>query len=349
MNTSSRVVLTGATGFLGRSLLDRLLERGDTVLALGRDPARLARELPAGVEFAAFDLNDPRPPEGLRRGDVVIHCAALLGNARADRDEYLRANTEAVRVLAGAARAAGAALFQFVSSVSAHGPIGSLERPLREDSPFRPASLYGESKALAEQALAGVAGLRVQVLRPPVIHGPGANAHSSAAKIFRLMNGPLFFRRGGGHNRFNVMARENLVEAMLFLATRALGEPAPPPPGHPAALPPCPDTWMLRDEPCPSMREVQEWIGEAYGRRPLILPLPWFLLAGLGVLGDALRARGWSFPFSREIARGFGTSGYYSDMGHLLATGWRPARPTRLALQDTAAGYARMRGGASSG
>lgn len=333
-----RVVLTGASGFLGGALLTRLRERGDEVLALGRDPERLRRELPPDVAVAAFDLADPQPPQGLRAGDAVIHCAALLGNAEADRETYLRCNTRSVVVLAQAARAAGAALFQFVSSVSACGPTGSVERPLREDSPFRPASLYGESKALAEQELARLEGLHVQVLRPPVIYGPGANRHSSASKIFRLMRGPLFFRRGAGGHYFNVMARENLVEAMLFLAEHALAGQAPSA-GSGGDLPPVPDTWMLRDEPCPSMRQMQDWIALAYGRSPLILPLPWCLLAGLGVVGDALRARGRSFPFSREIAKGFGTSGYYSDISRLLATGWTPAVAPREAVLRTARAY----------
>jgi UDP-glucose 4-epimerase len=333
-----RVVLTGASGFLGRAVLDRLLERGDSVLALGRDPERLQRELPQGVEVAAFDLAAPQAPAGLRSGDVVIHCAALLGNAEADRETYLRCNTESVRVLAEAARAAGAALFQFISSVSACGPIGSEKQPLRENSPFRPASLYGESKALAEQELAHIEGLHVQILRPPVIYGHGANSHSSAAKIFRLMRGPVFFRRGSGQHFFNVMARENLVDAMLFLATRTLEGAAFPAPAA-GGFPPNPDTWMLRDEPCPRMCELQEWIAQDYGRRPLILPLPWFVLVALGALGDRLRAKGRRFPFSREIALGFGTSGYYSDCRRLLAAGWTPPLKPREAVRRTALAY----------
>jgi len=130
-----------------------------------------------------------------------------------------------------------------------------------------------------------------------------------------------------------------LVHAMLFLMDMALADPKPPPPGGPAALPPCPDTWMLRDDPCPTMRQMQDWIGEAYGRRPLVLPLPWPLLAGLGALGETLRRRGVAFPFSREIARGFGTSGYYSDLGRILDTGWRPPPPRREAVRHTAAWY----------
>lgn len=334
-----RVALTGATGFLGSALLERCLREGHDVLALGRDPERLRRELPAAVEVARYDLADPRPPEGLRPGDAVVHCAALLGNARAGRQEYLRANVESVRVLAEAARDAGAALFQFVSSVSAHGPIGDDRSPLREDSPFHPASLYGESKMLAEQALARVEGLRVQVLRPPVIYGPGAARHSSASKIFRLLAGNWFLRSGSGRQKFNVIARGNLVDGMHYLLLRAMAEieaGAPLPAGRPDALPPCADTWMLRDDPCPGMDELQEWILGVYGRRPTFVALPFPLLLALGTLGDGLRALGVHFPLTRETARGFATSGYYSDMGRMLDAGWRPPLEPRHAVEETA-------------
>ncbi len=334
-----RAVVTGATGFLGGALVQALLKEGHQVLALGRDPGHMASTLPAEVQCGHFDLQDPQAPAGLKEGDVVFHCAALLGNAKADRDQYLRANTESVRVLALASRDAGAALFQFISSVSANGPEGSEVEPLHEGSPFKPASLYGESKALAEQALAQLEGLRVQVLRPPVIYGPGANSHSSASKIFRLMRGSVFFRCGAGRNFFNVMSREELVRAMLWLATRALSEGRVPQ-GQPLALPPNADTWMLRDDPCPTMAAMQEWIAEAYGRSPVILSLPWPLLVGLGAVGDVVRGWGLGFPFSREIARGFGTSGYYSSMERMKAAGWRPAADSQAAVGRTAAWYA---------
>lgn len=337
-----RVVLTGATGFLGGALLARLRVEGFELLALGRDPERLRRELPAEVAVARYDLADPRPPECLRPGDAVIHCAALLGNARADRAEYLKANVESVRVLAEAARDAGAALFQFVSSVSAHGPVGSEARPLREDTPFRPASLYGESKVLAEQALARIEGLRIQVLRPPVIYGPGAARHSSASKIFRLLAGDWFLKSGSGRQKFNVIARENLVDGMHYLLLRAraeIGAGAPLPTGRPDALPPCADTWMLRDDPCPAMGELQEWILGVYGRRPTFLTLPYPLLLALGGLGDGLRALGLHFPLTRETAKGFATSGYYSNMDRMHDAGWRPPLSAQEAVEDTARAF----------
>ena len=336
---STRVVLTGATGLLGGALLRRLHAEGFTLHLLGRNTAALEMLLPGECTVSHFDLEKPRPPEGLRSGDVVIHCAALLGNAGVDRDTYLRANTESVRVLAIAARDAGARLFQFFSSVSAHGPIASAEFPLREESPFRPGSLYGESKMMAEQALAEVSGLRVQVLRPPVIYGPGANSHSSASKVFRLLRGKVFLRSGGSHNYFNVIHLENLVSASLFLLRFGLSAECDTA-GDPAGLPPNADTWMVRDEPGPSMRQVQDWICAVYGRKPFYLHIAPPLLLAIGALGDWLRAHGLPrFPLNLETARGFATSGFYSDHQRLLEAGWRPALKTEDAVRRVATWY----------
>lgn len=332
-----RAVLTGATGLLGGALLNRLLAGGHSILALGRNPEAMRERLPAGIDTGLFDLADPQPPNGLAAGDVVFHCAALLGNAEVGREEYLRCNTESVRVLAEAARDAGAGLFQFISSVSANGPAGRSGQPLLETHPFCPVSVYGESKALAEQALAKVEGLRVQVLRPPVIYGPGANCSSSASKVFRLLRGPVFLK--GGANHFNVIALDNLVDACLFLAGLPVGAEAIPDPGSGATLPPNPGTWMVRDEPAPSMRRFQDLICDVYGKRPLMLPLPFPLLKLLGALGDHLRARGVHFPLTAEIARGFATDGYWSDQSRLLALGWSPPLSTEDAVRATALEY----------
>jgi nucleoside-diphosphate-sugar epimerase len=333
-----RAVLTGATGFLGGAIMQSLLDDGWQVLALGRNPEKMRTALPQEVECGLFDLAEPKPPQNLRKDDIVIHCAALLGNADADRNTYLRANTESVIVLAMAARKAEAGGFLFFSSVSANGPIGTEQKPLCEESPFRPASIYGESKELAEKALAKINGLKIEILRPPVIYGPGANNHSSASKIFRMMKGKWFLRSAGGHNFFNVISRDNLVDATLFLVKRMINitDVLAADPGH---LPPCPETWMVRDNPCPSMKQMQDWISDVYGHSPRYLRPSFAVLFFLGSLGDWLKSIGLKFPLSRETARGFATSGYYSDMSRLLKAGWIPPVNPEKAVKETAEFY----------
>ncbi len=322
-------VLSGAGGFLGRALLPPLLERGEELFLLGRDPARLGRQLPeaASCRCETWDMRQGEAPAVVSAGDTVIHMAALLGNARVDRRTYLRVNTEAVMHLARQAIGAGAECFVFFSTVSAHGPIGSEEAPLREDFPFRPVSLYGESKARAEEELARLdwGRTRLLTLRPGVIHGADPNAHSSAARLMRMMAAPSYLRAGGGRSCFNVIRREHLVHALLYLLEQKAGAAG----GTEAAF-------LVRDDPCPSMAQVQDWIQQAIGHQGRRIALPAFPLKVLGQLGDVLRARGIPFPLSRETVAGFSGSGYYSDISKLLASGWRPPADARKAVLASA-------------
>ncbi|MCB9475068.1 MAG: NAD-dependent epimerase/dehydratase family protein [Candidatus Delongbacteria bacterium] len=333
-----RLVLTGASGFLGGHLLVELLRRKIPVLALGRAPEELSRRLGTGVAVARFDLGNPGPTAALRAGDTVIHMAALLGAGVSDRALMLRANREATILLAREAIDAGAADFVFLSSVSAHGPHGSQHDPLREDSRFAPVSAYGESKARAEEDLAALdfGTTRLLVLRPPVIYGTGANPVSSTVRLLRLLGGRVFLRSGGGRALFNVIAVENLVHGLFHLLEHA-------PRG--AGLAGC--AWMLRDDPCPSMAAFQDRILQVYGRRPLLLPAPRWLLEPLGSLGDLLRARtGWHAPLSREIVAGFSGDGYWSSIDRISALGWRPPVNWQDALGRTAQEYRATMAGA---
>lgn len=333
-----RVVLSGATGFLGRGVLQECHHRGIPVLALGRNLAgRLA--VPSGtVSVAEFDLAEPRPPAGLQAGDVIVHAAALLGSGTTDARVMHTANAAATLCLARTAVEHGAAAFVFISTVAAHGPWGSLEHPLREDSPFRPVSPYGDSKARAEEELARLdwGATRLLVLRPPVIHGPGLNPASSAARLLRGLAGPVFLRSGGGRAPFNSISRDNLVHGLFHL----LATPAADGSGTAA------DAFLLRDDPCPTMAEFQEAILAVYGRRPLLLPAPRRLLQPLGALGDVLRRAGFHFPLSRETVAGFAGSGYYSSIDKARAHGWLPPRPFADTLAECArAWYAGSRTG----
>lgn len=323
-----RVVLSGATGFLGRGVLQECQHRRLPVLALGRNLAARITVPAASLAMAEFDLADPRPPAGLQSGDVIVHAAALLGSGTTDARVMHTANAAATLCLARAAVERGAAAFVFISSVAAHGPWGSLEQPLREDSPFRPVSPYGDSKARAEEDLSRLdwGGTRLLVLRPPVIHGPGVNPASSAARLLRGLAGRVFLLSGGGRAPFNSISRDNLVHGLFHL----LESPGPGGSGTAEAA------FLLRDDPCPTMAEFQAAIVGVYGRRPLLLPAPRMLLQPLGVLGDALRRRGFHFPLSRETVAGFAGSGYYSSIDKARALGWLPPRPFADTLAECA-------------
>jgi UDP-glucose 4-epimerase len=179
-----RMLVTGATGFVGRNLLPGL--GGFEVTAAIRNP----HPLPPGAGAAvAVDLLDatPRWDVAVEGADAVVHLAALAHRGgrfqRANRGLYDRANTSATLALAAAAARAGVRHFIFMSSIGVHGRTTDGRRPFREDDPLAPWSVYAESKAAAEKGLAEIAagtGMACTILRAPLIYGPGAPGNLGA-------------------------------------------------------------------------------------------------------------------------------------------------------------------------
>jgi nucleoside-diphosphate-sugar epimerase len=142
-----KVAVTGASGFIGRTLCTTLSAAGHEVMPV-------------------------RGPQA-DGADAVVHLAAIA-HRHASRDELLRVNVDLALETAKKA-AAAAAQFVFLSSVKVHGEFSEL--PFREDSPLAPVDAYAESKARAEERLRAIPGLRFAVLRPPLVYGPGVKAN----------------------------------------------------------------------------------------------------------------------------------------------------------------------------
>jgi nucleoside-diphosphate-sugar epimerase len=203
------VALTGATGFVGRHLLRRLAAEGWPLRALTRRPGALAPEAApeAGlVTPVVGDLDSEAALAELVAGaDVVVHCAGLV--AARSAAEFQRVNAEGTARLLRAAVAGGRQpRFLLISSLAAREP---------QLSP------YAHSKRQAEEALRrDAAGLAWQVLRPPVVYGPGDRA---TLPLFRQFARGLVLRPAGG-GRFSMLYVEDLAAAVAALL--AQGGPA---------------------------------------------------------------------------------------------------------------------------
>jgi nucleoside-diphosphate-sugar epimerase len=136
-----KALVTGATGFVGRALLDRLVaEEGAVVRALARDPARLGGLGPA-VEVVEGDITDPAALDRAADGvDTVFHVAGTFREPDASDDWYRKVNAEAVRHVIRAARRGGARRVVHTSTVGIHGSMD--DGPATEDSPVRPDGIY---------------------------------------------------------------------------------------------------------------------------------------------------------------------------------------------------------------
>lgn len=175
-----RVVVTGGAGFVGRAVVRKLRERGDTVVALVREPRRTQHLAELGAELVQDDLSDvARLAEVLRGADGVIHAAGSyrIGIPKSERGAMWDANVGTATRIFDAAEAAGTPRIVYVSTVDVfgdtHGKV--VDETYRRDLAEGFRSWYDETKygahELAEQRIAG--GAPIVIVMPSQVYGPG--------------------------------------------------------------------------------------------------------------------------------------------------------------------------------
>jgi nucleoside-diphosphate-sugar epimerase len=181
------ILVTGATGFLGRHVVDALLAAGRPVRALVRQRSRSLGAL--GVEQVVGDVADPAALAGACAGaERVFHLAGLVSRDRRDATGMMRVHVDGTRNLLGAARAAGAARVVVASSSGTIAVSDSPDMVATEDSPFALELVKGWpyylSKIYQEQvALAHSAPPEVVILNPSLLLGPGDRRGSSTEDV----------------------------------------------------------------------------------------------------------------------------------------------------------------------
>ncbi len=176
---AERLLITGATGYLGRFVAREFLDAGYKVGALVRDPARLGPDLAGRVEVRRGDLLEPSSlDEAVRGVDGVIHLAGLVSDWAPDRRLYHLVNVEGTRNLLAAVRAAGVPRFLLTSTVMVFGPSDGLEAANEGTPPparrfFLPYQVT-KARALALARAARSDALDVRVVFPGALYGAGA-------------------------------------------------------------------------------------------------------------------------------------------------------------------------------
>lgn len=270
------IAITGASGFVGRALCSELARQGHAIL-----PVSLRSEA-SKIHFAG--------------ADQVVHLAGIAHRRRVDNRLLRRINVDLARDVGRAAAEAGAPML-FMSTVKVHGEA-SADEPFSESSAVRPADDYAASKARAEEALAAVPGLKLTVLRPPLVYGPGVKANFLA--LMKAVAHGLPLPLGSVQNRRTLVYVGNLIDAIV----RCLGGAG---------------TFLVSDGRSLSTPELCRLIGRALDRRARLYRFPPRLLprklAGSLEVDDALfrRTFSWQAPFS-------------PDQGIIVTANWLLAR-----------------------
>ena len=208
-----RIFVTGATGFIGRHLCRRLLDRGDEVMALVRSPAKAARLPPGTIAFPGDLSAFAAPGTELPRCEVVIHLAGVVAARRLE--DYEAVNYTAVKDLIGclARQTWRPERFLFASSLAAGGPSSDGVARTEVDPP-QPIDPYGQAKALAEAAVRE-APFPSTAFRPPIVLGPEDEA---SLTLFKSARSGLGFRVAGVPQKLSFVDVRDLVDAILLLA-----------------------------------------------------------------------------------------------------------------------------------
>ncbi len=316
----SRVLVTGATGFIGPALVEALVRRGHQVrVALRRDTAPLP-----GIEYTMTGTLGPatdwRP--ALIGVSAVVHLAArahVMNSERMDGPDgalarFRAVNAAGTRQLAEAAAAAGVRRFVLLSSAKAMAEASPPGRALSEADEARPLDAYGISKREGEIALAEVAAasaMAAVIVRAPLVYGPGVKGNF--LRLLRLVDRRLPLPFGAVANRRSLIARANLASALTLCLE------------HEAAAG---RIFLVADEEDLSTPELIRRLGRALGRTPFLLP------AAPGLLRGAARL----FGRAAEIARLTGDLAL--DSSAIRAQlGWTPPLNVDQALSETAAWY----------
>jgi nucleoside-diphosphate-sugar epimerase len=213
--------ISGGAGFLGLHLARRLLADGHQVRTLDVAPLN-DPGLEASVEELQGDVRDrDRVDRLVADADIVVHAAAALP-IQASRDSIRSVNVTGTEHVLQAARAAGAKRVVFISSTAVYGVPE--KHPIEEDDPLVGVGSYGESKIDAE-ALCRVAGVETTIIRPKTFIGP------ERLGVFEILfdwirEGRRIYILGKGHNRYQLLAVEDLVDAIVRAsdAPEAAGE-----------------------------------------------------------------------------------------------------------------------------
>ena len=300
-----KVLVTGASGFVGRHLVRRCLNDGLEVTALVRHASSvitsgLKTRVIAGLEQLG-DVSD-----ALQGQAVVVHCAARV-HVMKDRSENPLAAFRAVNVagtldLARQAAAAGITRFIYLSSVKVHGESTATGRPFtEEDLPF-PQDAYAQSKCEAEvglRQLAAQTNMAVVIIRPSLVYGAGVDANFKVMMTAVRRGWPLPL--GSIDNRRSLVAIDNLVDLMRVCMV------------HPAAAN---QAFLVSDGQDLSTTQLLRHLGVSLGRPARLLPVPASLLRLIAALlgrltvadrlcaslqvdiGKAQRVLGWTPPVS---------------------------------------------------
>ncbi len=313
-----KVLITGATGFVGKAVCFGAHDAGYDVIAAVRECTQVFSEKIKQLKIV--DLSQEIDWENALQGTgVVIHIAArahVMNDIAIDAlTEFRKVNTLATLCLARQAAEAGVRRFVFISSIGVNGN-NNIHPFTASDSP-NPQEPYAVSKYEAEEellALAKTTKMEVVIIRPPLVYG--INAPGNFGSLMKWMNKGVPLPFGAVHNQRSLVALDNLVSFIIHCADYKKTPQA------------ANQVFLISDGEDVSTTELLQKVAKAFGKKSLLLPVP----VSLMILAAKLLGRG-------DVAnRLFGSLQVDSSKARELL-GWKPVITMDEQLKKTADAY----------
>ncbi len=288
-----KIIITGATGFIGKNTLYKILDMEDfSVSVLVRQPSHNKIPKDNRINIYIGDiLNKESLIKAFNNKDILIHCAGYIGR---DKGRLFRVNAQGVENVLSAARQAKIKKTIYLSSVSV---ISANKGVIRDSMPYKASNIYGESKIAGEKIAWEYInkGLGIVILRPAMVYGPG-EPHL-IPKLCWLLKKRLFPLIGEADNKWHLCAVENLLRAIqLSLLNENMLNRA----------------FIVADEEILTVKDVIGLLAKSIGaKRPFIIPKR---------LAHILCKM--PLPVARKFITFFSKNREY-DISNLKNTGWR--------------------------
>jgi nucleoside-diphosphate-sugar epimerase len=258
-----RILVTGASGFVGRTLCAHLIRKGWQVNAAIRTAQ--IEPLPAGIVIHRIADIGPNADwsDAVAGVNAVVHLAARVHvmheTAMQGLELYRHVNTEGTALLARIAARAGVERFIYLSTIKVNGER-STSAPFTETDTPNPVDAYGISKMEAEQRLADIShetGISTVIFRPPLIYGPGVKGNF--LRLMQIIRRRIPLPLGSINNARSMLGVDNMVSAIDTALSIAR---------------PISGTFLLSDDHDLSTPELIRHISTAMNLAPLMFPCP---------------------------------------------------------------------------